>query len=62
MQPPKSGIKTFVKSGVLYDYFIGIAPSIYDGVMAIIPIGQSFYDEFNEDVRKEVDEQIEKNI
>ena len=53
-----SPYKKYLIESNLYQSLEEIAPSIYNGISGLLPIGRSFYDEFNIIVKEKIDDQI----
>lgn len=52
-----SFIKEDLSESIAYEHLSEMAPSVYDSFVSLIPIGQSFYDEVNKDVKESLDKQ-----
>jgi membrane protein required for colicin V production len=52
--------KEYVAESKLYPVFESIAPGVYNFFLNIVPIGENFYEEFNKEIKKNVDEQLKK--
>lgn len=58
---PKDLLEEQLKQSQVYEYLADIAPSVYNGLVSLIPIGKSFYEEFNQDVKEEIDGKIQES-
>ena len=61
MYRPKDLFEKELQNSNVYSYLAEIAPSVYNTVVSLIPIGQSFYEEFNENVKNEIDDRINES-
>ena len=57
-QTSQEDLKKFVSGAKLYPYVSEIAPSVFNSLSMLVPSAKEFYYEFNEPIKKQMDEHI----